>query len=103
MDGDGNIVTQKQEIDNILINHFSKLWSKEDSINFKYILNALPNDLHTLNPAQCDFLTTNITEDKIHNILFSLSQGKSLGPDGLNVEFYKFIWEDLGDHLFFCC
>lgn len=25
----------------------------------------------------------------------------SLGPNGLNVEFYKFFREDLGDHLFF--
>lgn len=30
----------------------------------------------------------------------SLENGKSLGPDGFNVEFFKFYWQDLEDDLF---
>lgn len=31
--------------------------------------------------------------------LHSMPRGKSPGPDGINVEFYLFYWNQIGDHL----
>ncbi|XP_039136968.1 uncharacterized protein LOC120274488 [Dioscorea cayenensis subsp. rotundata] len=40
-----------------------------------------------------------VTKDEIFQALLDLPTGKSPGPDGFNVEFYRFYWEDLGDSL----
>lgn len=45
-------------------------------------------------------LTRDITKLEIHQALFSLPFDKSPGPDGFNVEFYRFFWDDIGDHHF---
>lgn len=80
----------KQQINEILIHHFSNLWVNENDRNFDYILNALPNDLHSLTSAQGEFLTSSISKEEIFSTLFSLSEEKSPSPYGLNVEFFKF-------------
>lgn len=40
-----------------------------------------------------------MTREEIFSTLHFLPLGKSPGPDGFNVEFFKFFWEDLGDYL----
>lgn len=67
---------------------------------FYHILEAILDDLHTLTFDQVLSLNKPITKDEIYKTLFSILEGKSPGLDGLNVEFYKFFWDNLGDHLF---
>lgn len=45
-------------------------------------------------------LVRGITKDEVYEALMSFPSGKSLGPDGLNAEFYRFFWEDIGEFLF---
>lgn len=49
-----------------------------------------------LSALDCDFLT----REEVRLSVFKLPSGKSPGPDGFNVEFYRFFWPDIGDSLF---
>lgn len=47
-----------------------------------------------------DVLIRPITKREVYKTLTSMPRGKSPGPDGLNVDFYVFYWNILGDPLF---
>lgn len=99
-DFEGNTVLEHRQIENTLVKHFSALLSNKDQRNFDTIFNALPNDHHCLSPTQRISLTKHVIIDEVHKTILSLPVSKSPSPDGLNVEFFKFFWEDLGDNLF---
>lgn len=77
-------------IENIFVDHFTKIWNNPDPRPLDWFLNALPPDLLTLSSDQQMALTRPVSKDEIHITLLSLSDGKSSGPDGMNVEFFKF-------------
>lgn len=58
--------------------------------SFYNILQALPHDLHTISPSDCESLTKDVTKGEIFSTLNSLADSKSPGPNGFNVDFYKF-------------
>lgn len=99
-DSDVNTFSKRLQIENTFVDHFSSLWRNNDQRNFDHILNTLLNDHHLLSTAQRDSLTKLVTKEEIHRTLLSLLKGKSPSPDGLNVGFFKFLWNDLGDQLF---
>lgn len=45
-------------------------------------------------------LTKPLSLREVRRTLFSIPQGKSLGQDGLNVKFYLFYCNIIGDYLF---
>lgn len=65
-----------------------------------YIFNALPDDWPTISDEDCTFLIRELTKEEIFITLNSLSSNKSPGPDGFNSVFYKFFWDEIGDHLY---
>lgn len=53
-----------------------------------------------MNPSDSELLTKEVTKFEIFQALQSLPSGKSPGPDGINAEFYRFFWDEVGDSLF---
>ncbi|XP_057952995.1 uncharacterized protein LOC131147247 [Malania oleifera] len=49
-----------------------------------------------LNDSQRDQIMTHITNEEIKQALFSIGDGKSLGPDGFSVCFFKRSWNTVG-------
>lgn len=57
--------------------------------------------LEDIIPNRCtdldrDSLIKEVTEEEIRVVLFAMSNNKSPGPDGYNVEFYKAAWFIIG-------
>lgn len=65
-----------------------------------FFLHALPNNLPVLAEMDREILTRPISKREVFKTLKSMPRGKSLGPDGINVEFYLFYWNQIGDYFF---
>lgn len=76
------------------------MWEELVPNSFSNLLQTLPHGLNIISAADCDFLTKDVSKDEIFSALNSLEDGKILGPNGFNVEFFKIFWEDIGDSLF---
>lgn len=90
----------RDHIENTFLDYFSNLWEEPKPNSFSFLLHALPQDLNSISASDCVSLTKKITKEEVFTALNSLEEGKSPGPDGFNVEFFKFFWEDIGDPLF---
>ncbi|XP_039133192.1 uncharacterized protein LOC120270234 [Dioscorea cayenensis subsp. rotundata] len=88
-------VNDSLQINNVLVDHFSNLWNNPEIQSLEWYLDALPSNLPTLNNDQQAFLSRHVSKDEIYKTLLALSEGKSPGPDGFNVEFYKIFWNDI--------
>lgn len=100
LDANGNVFTDRDSISRIFMNHFSDLWLDQTKDNLQEIVHALPDDLPQVSMSEGDSLICTISFKEVHDALFSLPTGKSPGPDGLNVEFFRFYWNDIGTILF---
>lgn len=74
----GHTYSDKDHIKDTFLDYSSKLW--EDITK--------------------DSLTKDITKEEVFSALNFLEESKSPGPDGFNVEFFNFFWEDIVDPLF---
>ena len=98
---DNNIeLTDTKDILHKIHSFYSNLFDRKiaksnaDCINFLDTLNLpLISDDHK---KHCD---ADISVDDLKESLFSMSNNKTPGNDGLTAEFYKFFWEDLKDIL----
>lgn len=100
LDANGNVCFGHQGIEQVFVDFYSKLWSESDPKNVSDVCFALPDDLISLSDCDADFLVKDVSKNEVFQTLISLPSGKSPGPDGLNVEFYRFFWDVVGDHLF---
>lgn len=95
----GNVYNDHSGIKQAFLGFYTHLWSNSSNENFLDTLHALPDDLPKLSPVICDFITREVTREEIYKAVLDLPSGKSLGPDGLNAEFYHFYWTEVGDYL----
>lgn len=96
----GNTFIDQAGIENSFSNFFKNLWSSSSSHNLDFFLHAIPDDLPTLTDLDRESLTRPVTKYEVYKTLKSMSCGKSPGPDGLNVEFYIFYWNLIGDQFY---
>ena len=64
------------------------------------ICSAMPNNLRSLDRNDIDLLIKPVTITEVYHTLRSMPKTKSLGLDGLNIEFYLFYWHIVGDQIF---
>lgn len=100
-DSNGQTFYDHSDIESAFTNHFHELWSEHTPSSFSEIFQAFPTDLSKLSNNDGLFLTRDITKLKVHQSLLSLLNGKSPSPDGFNVEFYYYFWDDISGSLFF--
>lgn len=61
---------------------------------------AIPDDLPCLSDADSECLIRPISFREVYHTLLSMPRRKSQGPDGMNVEFYVYYWNAIGEKLF---
>lgn len=83
-----NFFSSQTNIINYFMNFFRNLWSSSSVHNSNFYFNALLDDFPVLTAMKREVLTSPFSEGEIYRTLISMPHGKSLGPDGLNVEFY---------------
>lgn len=96
----GLIHTERDAIENSFIEFYSNLWTEPMPNTFSALLQSLPCDLITINSSDGDMLIREVTREEVFSALNSLVEGKSQGPYGFNVEFFKFFWDDIAEHFF---
>lgn len=89
----GTSMTDKQEINQHIRNHFQNLYSQTGT----NVGNApcLYSDLPTLSVTDRDFLDSPLTEIELRTSTYQLTVGKAPGLDGLSANFYRVFWEKL--------
>lgn len=87
-------------VEQAFLGFYSHLWSNSSNEDFTSILNALSNDLPKLSIDMCDLIILEVTCEEVYNVVMDLPLSKSLGPDGLNAEFFHFFWLEIGDHMY---
>lgn len=96
----GNIFSSQNDVENCFLHFFKNLLSSSSVHNSDFYFNALSNDLHVLTDMDREILSRPISKGELYITLKSMPWCKSPGPDGLNVEFYIYYWNQLGDHFF---
>ena len=99
LDPQGNIQVDRENIEKVFLDHFESLWKDPDKTSFFNLTLSLPHDLPIISNDNSEYLIRRVTKAEIFKIVKSLTSGKSLGPDGFNVDFYKFFWHDIQDDL----
>lgn len=96
----GVTFTEHSDIVNCFSDFYHKLWSTSSNLNQDSLFNMIPDDYPILSEEDRAALIKSITKREVYRTLSSMPRGKSPGPDGLNVEFYVFYWNIIGDHFF---
>ena len=100
IDKDENELNDYKEIENEVLNFYTKLYSsKESEIEDVKLENVLNDDTPKLSDEQSGSLEGEITLEEALQTLKNMKNNKSPGSSGFNVEFFKFFWTDLGTFL----
>ena len=91
-DKDGNRVTQQDEIDHLLVEHFKGILSepninRADDID-KIILHIPKKVTRDQNLA----LLRVISKEELEETINKMAKNKAPGPDGFTIEFYQVAW-----------
>ena len=76
------------------------MWASRSNLSLHDIYNALTDDLPKISPEDKDILVRPVTVREVCQTLKSMAKGKSMDPNGLNVEFDLYYWNVVGKHLY---
>lgn len=98
-DPDDIIHTDQSDILHTFSTFYSKLWTAPSVCDLN-ILEFLHDDIPKLSNAERSSLISEVTKEEVYLTILDLPPGKSPGPDGFNIEFYRTFWPVIGNHLF---
>lgn len=96
LNSSGDITQSPQEINNIFLQYYSKLYSSNHNPSQSELddfLNTL--ELPSLTEEQVKFLDSPISIQELNKTFHNMQNNKSPGPDGFPAEFYKHFWDIL--------
>ena len=93
-DQNGIEKTSQNDLENILVNFYTKLYSK-DSLDMQIQTHLIDDLGFSLTDYERDLCEGLFTEDELLAALKGLQTGKSPGSDGLPTEFYVAFWDSL--------
>ena len=101
-DEHGNILTSQKEIQSRQKDYFQNLYKKR--VHEEEMENKIEEFMHDCNVPRLlenerESLETQITENEILLALKEMNNGSAPGCDGLTIEFIKFFWIDLKNHI----
>ncbi|WVZ82000.1 hypothetical protein U9M48_029317 [Paspalum notatum var. saurae] len=90
---DGNPLTTQEQMASSFTNYFTNLFSSQNVPNMQ-------DELQELQPPIEDEYTNSISDkQEILGIIKNMKKDAALGPDGLNVAFYRAAWPWLGEDI----
>jgi len=89
---DGQIQQTHEEIEAVLVKHFSGIAQEDILVREPFIKDFTNHILKLVTREDNDNLNRPVTEKEVSEVLKEMQNGKALGPDGFNVDFFKFCW-----------
>lgn len=91
-----NVTTDSQKINETFQAFYSKLYQSESLHSHQLFYNCFDNlTVPTLNPTSKDQFDERISIEEIKSAISSMQGGRSPGPDGFSVEFFKIFKDSL--------
>jgi len=88
-DQDGIERESHKDIETTLVNHFHGIAQEPNQDRIEAIQRIIHHIPHLVTEEQNNHLNKPIAEEEIDQTLWEMLNGKSLGPDGFTVEFFK--------------
>lgn len=98
-DANGALCSDRIDIERAFTLFYTNLWTEPSDRNPFDIALAILNDLPQISNVDGQILIRDVSCEEIYFTISNLPFGKSLGPDGITVEFFKFFWNDIGAQL----
>lgn len=99
IDSNGSCCSDRNDIEDAFFQFYTNLWTETVDRNPFEIAIDLPYDLPQVTADDGILLTRDVSREEIYFALFNLPLGKSPGPDGFSVEFFRFFWDNIGDQV----
>ena len=96
MDADGTVHNQQQELERICKEYYGKLYTARPEANEGAITQVLSYLSDKLSAPMKDSLSATLSLGELHKAMMEMQTGKSPGPDGIVLEFYRIFWDMLG-------
>ena len=97
----GTVYTDQKQILYTIADYYSNLYSTRDDFLTDVDLNTLIDwEVPKLTEEESTVLEGKLKYKEIENAIKTMKNGKSLGPDGFTLEFFKFFWTDIKYFLF---
>eukprot|EP00253_Pinus_taeda_P030079 PITA_30079 len=89
---DEQIQQTHEEIEAVLVKHFSGIAQEDILVREPFIKDFTTHIPKLVTKEDNDNLNRPVTEKEVSEVLKEMQNGKAPGPDGFNVDFYKFCW-----------
>lgn len=99
MGEDGIIYTGWEDLERITLQHFSKLFGVDHAVSEEAMLAALEPLTEQITQAERLAMEAPLTLDELHQAAKLMARRKVPGPDGIPIEFYLALWEEVGPAL----
>eukprot|EP00253_Pinus_taeda_P033211 PITA_33211 len=98
-DNEGNRVTQQDEIEQLLVEHF-KIILSEPNVNQSEDIDKICHHIpKKVSIDQNLALLRIITKEELEETINKMSKNKASGPNGFTIEFYQATWSFMGNDL----
>lgn len=96
----GNINERQEDINEYITNFYKTLYTSHSSNEnissfFEYIMDKIP----VIDKKFKDLAESEISINELNDAIKQMADGRSPGPDGITVEFYKYFWNDISELL----
>ena len=98
-DGDGRWKDEPEDVENIILNYFSTIFSTDHPEDFEASLSAVNS---RVSDEMNDFLLREFKEDEVWSALKQMHPTKSPGLDGMSPIFFQKYWDVVGSSVINC-
>lgn len=89
---DGNLLTSHENIEAMLVQHFRRI-TQDNNLDREQSISDVTRNIPKLVSREHNFnLNKPISKEEVWNFLKEMQNGKALGPNGFNVDFFKACW-----------
>ncbi|GAA0172799.1 hypothetical protein LIER_41405 [Lithospermum erythrorhizon] len=92
----GETVVGPDKVEDFIVGFYKKFFTSQRPLTVEQILSINGGHCKKIPEAAVEMLNSKSTFEEVKSIVFDMAMGKSPGPDGFGIEFYKFNWHLMG-------